>query len=90
MFEFDNVYDDTPVPLDGETFIFMSEGRCIVARCRYIDDEIWTWDYPTNLDEIQAQLIQYLNHLGCYNRIGQTFQCPEAIHAHLEWSSSAA
>lgn len=90
MFEFDNVYDDTPIPIHGEIFIFMTEDRCIATRCHYLDDAIWTWVYPINLDEIQPQLLEYLQHIGCYNRIGQTFQCPEAIRRKLLWASSAA
>ncbi len=90
MFEFDDTFDDlfedAALPTDGEVFITDSDGRTVVARCRYLDDGVWSWDRCINWEELEPVAAKSL--MGVEQSLLRTrvYPCPADIVARAIWS----
>ena len=89
MFEFDDIFDDlhedAAPPADGEVFITDSDGRAVVARCRYLDQGLWSWDRCINWEELEPLAAQVVMEGEQPLLLTHVYPCPADIVARAIW-----
>ncbi len=89
MFEFDDtlddLFEDTLLPSDGDVFITNFNGRIVVARCRYLDDGLWSWDRCLNWQDLEPDATRVLKEHSL--SLGDLYPCPADIVQRALWSS---
>lgn len=90
MFEFDDLdlYEE-PVcaPADNDIFIHMKEGRAIVTRCFYLNEQVWTLDHCVNWKDLEAESVNFITRLSPGARIPfELYPCPDRIAVCAQWT----
>jgi hypothetical protein len=85
---FDNPAADMLMPLNGETYIQVWNGRFVIARCHDLGDGVYTWEHCLNWQELEADATEVILSTGDYLNLDMFYLCPEALTARTVWPAT--
>ncbi len=88
MFEF-SMHEDPnsiePPPCEGDIVLTVANGDALLLRCRYLSEDLYTWEVCRNWTEIKALAHKLIGANLEMSMQDGIYSCPPQIYALAEW-----